>query len=31
MPVGPHSHWHVHDPLRHSHAHVPDAHHSHEH
>lgn len=31
MPVGPHSHWHYHSPLRHSHPHVPDAHHQHRH
>jgi len=26
MPTGAHSHLHSHAPLRHSHAHVPDAH-----
>lgn len=31
MPAGPHSHLHRHQPTRHSHAHVPDLHHSHDH
>jgi len=31
MPVGPHSHSHRHRPIRHLHAHVPDAHHAHKH
>ncbi|MTJ81964.1 MAG: EamA family transporter [Telmatospirillum sp.] len=26
-----HSHWHVHEPIRHSHPHFPDAHHRHDH
>jgi hypothetical protein len=31
MPAGPHSHWHRHEPMRHAHPHVPDAHHRHVH
>lgn len=31
VPVGSHSHAHRHAPLLHSHPHVPDAHHTHEH
>ena len=30
-PGEPHSHGHVHGPLRHSHAHFPDMHHRHQH
>jgi drug/metabolite transporter (DMT)-like permease len=31
MPPGPHSHLHRHAPIRHTHPHVPDAHHIHPH
>jgi hypothetical protein len=29
--LGHHSHWHRHEPTRHEHPHVPDAHHLHSH
>jgi hypothetical protein len=27
----PHSHWHRHEPTRHTHVHYPDLHHQHRH
>ena len=30
-PMQPHSHWHRHEAMTHTHAHVPDLHHLHRH